>query len=178
MHSNLALSNFILFFFMFKVPGKWTKFRNYVGILFFFSSYIFFKILFKILISSEWNIHKFYTKCTKSSEYFLQQVSKIPSKNSCLPPLIPLKKNYMPTNQQCLYLIQRDSRGKYLEISHKIYSKLVQIFKVLFKFKILQKNVILIVIKISSKFFVLRQIFPSKLNNIFSTISFQTFGTT
>ncbi len=50
-----------------------------------FSRYIFFKILFKILISSEWNIHKFYTKFTKSSEHFFQKVPKISSKKFLTP---------------------------------------------------------------------------------------------
>ncbi len=76
------------------------------------------------------------------------------------------------------YLIQKNSRDKCLEISHKIYSKSVQIFKLLFKFKILWKNLILIVIKISLKFFILNQIFPSKLKKNFSIISFQSFETT
>ncbi len=49
----------------------------------FFFGYIFFNILFKILINSEWNIHKFYTKFTKSSEHFFLQVPKISSESSC-----------------------------------------------------------------------------------------------
>ncbi len=50
--------------------------------------------------------------------------------------------------------------------------------QVLFKSKILQKNLIVFVIKISSKFFILRQIFFSKFKKKISMISFQIFETT
>ncbi len=57
-HSNFAFSNFLNFFFHVSDTRKIKIIKKLCRYIF-FPGYIFFQILFKILISSKWNNHKF-----------------------------------------------------------------------------------------------------------------------